>query len=76
MILLRWRGFGYCQQGGWYVRFGSPLLDACYYGGDLKKAALLLLADADVNGRGGEEPNFTPLQFASCYGMVDHVRLL
>jgi hypothetical protein len=52
-----------------------PLFLACNSdGGDLKKAALLLLAGADINGGGAG--NSTPLHTASCAGLVDHVRLL
>ena len=43
-------------------------------GADLKKAALLLLAGADINGR--NDANMTPLHMASFDGRVDHVRLL
>ena len=58
--------------------FGSdtapPLVHACRVG-DLKEAALLLLAGADKNGTGGWD-NSTPLHMTSANGRVDHVRLL
>jgi hypothetical protein len=53
-----------------------PLFLACSRdGGDLKKAALLLLAGADINGR-NDSCNWTPLHTASTNGKVYHVRLL
>jgi hypothetical protein len=53
-----------------------PLFLACSRdGGDLKKAALLLLAGADIDGS-DSAGNSTPLHRASLDGMVDHVRLL
>ena len=53
-----------------------PLFLACSRdGGDLKKAALLLLAGADIDGS-DSAGYVTPLHRASLDGMVDHVRLL
>jgi len=61
---------------GYEIVGAPPLVHVCEQkgGGDLKKAALLLLAGADINGT--DFHRCTPLHWATMRGKVDHVRLL